>query len=67
MKPFASAVAGHLAKGSDTKSTQPTAAKYEIIFNEPVVIREDADIQRIVDEMERRKKISERAKGVFSF
>lgn len=30
-------------------------------------VREDADIQRIIDELERRRKISERAKGVFSY
>ncbi|UTV34880.1 hypothetical protein [Bacillus altitudinis] len=30
-------------------------------------VREDADIQRIIDELEKRRKISERAKGVFSY
>lgn len=30
-------------------------------------IREDADIQRIIDEMERRRVISERSQGVFSY
>ena len=30
-------------------------------------IREDADIQRIIDELEKRKRVSERARGVFSY
>lgn len=30
-------------------------------------VREDADIQRIIDELEKRKRQSERAKGVFSY
>ncbi|MDA2738374.1 hypothetical protein PDQ75_24785 [Bacillus cereus group sp. Bc015] len=68
MKPYASAVAQHLAKMTGGNSNQNTGGnQYTIEFNEPVVIREDADIQRIVDELERRRKISERAKGVFSY
>lgn len=69
MRPYASSVASHLSKmmkGSDTEKSAG-GNQYQIQFNEPVVIREDADIQRIVDELERRRKISERAKGVFSF
>lgn len=67
MKPFASAVAGHLQAMTKGNSQQSSGTKYEIHFDQPVIIREDADIQRIVDELERRKKISERAKGVFSY
>ncbi|MDQ0976610.1 phage-related protein [Neobacillus niacini] len=69
MKPFASAVASHLASqaGGDSRVKSSGGDKYEIIFNEPVIIREDADIQRIVDELEKRKRIAERAKGVFSY
>ncbi|WP_353856785.1 hypothetical protein [Bacillus sp. Bos-x628] len=40
------------------------------VFNQFTInatIREDADIQRIIDELEKRRKISERAKGVFSY
>lgn len=69
MKPFAGAIASHLqAMTGNTESEKSTGdSQYVINFNEPVVIREDADIQRIVDELERRKRISERAKGVFSY
>jgi phage-related protein len=69
MKPFAGAVAHHLGNMMGGNTTEKTAgnSQYVIQFNEPVVIREDADIQRIVDELERRKRISERAKGVFSY
>lgn len=66
MRPFSNAVASDLAK-MGRNSEASTGNKYEVIFNQPVVIREDADIQRIVDEMERRKRIAERAKGVLSF
>ncbi|PGS22348.1 hypothetical protein COC59_20315 [Bacillus cereus] len=69
MKPYASAVAQHLSKmtGGSFGSTNSGGNQYTVQFNEPVVIREDADIQRIVDEMERRRKISERSQGVFSY
>lgn len=70
MKPYATAVAQHIAKmtgGSGFGGNNSGGNQYTVQFNEPVVIREDADIQRIVDEMERRRKISERAKGVFSY
>jgi len=66
MRPFSNAVASDLAKMNRGNEVS-TGNKYEVIFNQPVVIREDADIQRIVDEMERRKRIAERAKGVLSF
>lgn len=69
MRPYASAVANHLAKWMNGSGSDKTdgGTQYTIQFHEPVVIREDADIQRIVDELERRRKISERAKGVFSY
>lgn len=69
MKPFAGAVASHLSSMMGGNASEKSAGgnQYTIQFNEPVVIREDADIQRIVDELEKRRKISERAKGVFSF
>ncbi|WP_045513792.1 phage tail protein [Bacillus amyloliquefaciens] len=67
MKPFAGAVASQLNKMGDNSNQVAGGNQYQIQFNEPVVIREDADIQRIVDELERRRKISERAKGVFSY
>jgi phage-related protein len=70
MKPFASAVASHLQAmtGNGGKTEQSASGnQYTIQFNEPVIIREDADIQRIVDELEKRQRVSERAKGVFSF
>lgn len=66
MRPFSNAVASHLAKVNSGADSSTGGNKYEVIFNQPVVIREDADIQRIVDEMERRQRIAERAKGVFS-
>jgi phage-related protein len=66
MQPFSSAIAQNLAKlDKDKKSSGGN--QYKIEFNEPVVIREDADIQRIVDELERRKRIEERSQGVFSY
>jgi phage-related protein len=67
MQPFSNAIASNLAKMDKGNDGQSSGNQYSIQFNEPVVIREDADIQRIVDEMERRKRIAERAKGVFSF
>jgi phage-related protein len=70
MKPFASSVASHLQAmtGSGVNSEKSAGGnQYTIQFNEPVIIREDADIQRIVDELEKRQRVSERAKGVFSF
>lgn len=66
MRPFAHAVGSYLEDKSPTQ--QSTGGdKYEINFNQPVVIREDADIQRVVDELERRKKMVQRSKGVFSY
>ncbi|WP_242278587.1 hypothetical protein [Bacillus cereus group sp. BfR-BA-01313] len=69
MKPFSNAVAQHLASmgGANLGNQNTGGNQYTVQFNEPVVIREDADIQRIVDEMERRRKISERSQGVFSY
>ncbi|MDA1509570.1 hypothetical protein PDJ86_22185 [Bacillus cereus group sp. TH36-2LC] len=70
MKPYATAVAQHIAKmtgGTGFGGNSSGGNQYTVQFNEPVVIREDADIQRIVDEMERRRKISERSQGVFSY
>jgi hypothetical protein len=67
MKPYASMVASHLAKMTGNQTNEAGGNKYEIIFNKPVIIREEADIQRIVDELDKRRRIAERAKGVFSF
>ncbi|MEW4131912.1 hypothetical protein [Bacillus thuringiensis] len=65
MQPFSRSVAEHL-KRMQAGSTGGGGAT-TINFNEPVVIREEADIQRIVTELEKRKRISERSQGVFSY
>jgi hypothetical protein len=66
MKPYASMVASLLPKFSDDKASSGIN-QYTIQFNEPVIVREDADIQRIAEELEKRQRIAERAKGIFSF
>lgn len=61
MKPFASAVADHLDTGVQNNGG---ANQYTVQFNEPVIIREDADITRIVDEIEKRQRKQQRARGL---
>jgi hypothetical protein len=67
MQPFSKAIASNLTKmkGSDSKASGGNS--YVIQFNEPVVIREEADITKIVNAMEKKQRIAQRAKGTFSY
>lgn len=58
MKPFASAVASHLSSGSESSSG---GNQYIMQFNEPIVVREEADIHRISRELF--KLIDKRGRG----
>lgn len=64
MKPFADAVASHLGSGKE-KDT-PAQVIYQIDMSN-AIIREEADVQKIVNELERRRKVQERTKGIVSF
>jgi len=65
MKPFASAVASMMA---DKKSSDSTGNKTVInISMDGLVVREEADIKKIADEMERRTRFAERAGGSFVY
>ncbi|MFA2595283.1 hypothetical protein ABR772_25875 [Bacillus cereus] len=66
MQPFSRSVAEHLKRMQGQGSTGGNNAT-TINFNEPVVIREEADIQKIVMELDKRRRISERSQGVFSY
>jgi phage-related protein len=67
MQPFSKAIAENLSKlkGNDVQAHGGNA--YTINFNEPVVIREEADINKIVAEMDKKQRIAKRAKGTFSY
>ncbi|MDR7207604.1 hypothetical protein [Priestia megaterium] len=67
MKPFSDAVAENLMKNGQSSKQNAGANQYIIQFNEPVYIREEADINKIVKEMEKKQRIAERAKGTFSY
>mgnify|MGYP001068396199 CR=1 FL=1 len=67
MAPFANAVAENLSKVKGSQGKASGVNQYTINFNEPVVIREEADITKIVKEMEKKQRIAERAKGTFSY
>lgn len=69
LKPWAKVMSSLITDNMGGGSSRQSAGgnQYSIQFNEPVVIREDADITRIVDEMEKRKRIEERAKGTFAY
>jgi phage-related protein len=67
MKPFSDAVAANLADAQQGSKQNGGANQYIIQFNEPVYIREEADINKIVKEMEKKQRIAERAKGTFSY
>jgi hypothetical protein len=64
MKPYASMVASMLPQFKDNQQTGPN--QYNIHFNEPVVVRQDADITKIAEELEKRTRQQERAKGILS-
>jgi phage-related protein len=67
MQPFSKAIAQNLNKIKGNDVTANGGNHYTIQFNEPVVIREDADINKIVAEMEKKQRIAQRAKGTFSY
>ncbi|MGF9741575.1 hypothetical protein ABEX38_29850 [Priestia megaterium] len=67
MAPFASAIADNLKTMAGNKKQSNGGDQYTIVFNEPVVIREEADITKLVAEMDKKKRIQERAKGTFSY
>lgn len=66
MKPFASAVASMMADKKSSDSTGKTGGQ-TVIKIESLVVREEADIKKIADELDRRKRFSERAGGTFSY
>lgn len=61
MRPFADAVAQHLDTGKS--SNGPAQVVYQIDMSN-ATIREEADVQKIVNELERRRKVQERTKGI---
>lgn len=67
MQPFSKAIATNLSKMAGTDSKASGGNSYTINFNEPVVIREEADINKIVAEMDKKQRIAQRAKGTFSY
>lgn len=65
MKPFANAVADLMA---DKKTSNSTGNQTVININmDGLVVREEADIKRIADELERRTRFAERAGGSFVY
>lgn len=64
MKPFADAVAQNL--GTNKEKDTPAQVIYQIDMSN-AIIREEADVQKIVNELERRRKVQERTKGIVSF
>ncbi|MGM2629901.1 phage tail tape measure protein [Bacillus cereus group sp. Bce040] len=65
MKPFASAVADMMV---DKKNSDSTGNQTVININmDGLVVREEADIKRIADELERRTRFAERAGGSFVY
>ncbi|MGA4498333.1 phage tail tape measure protein [Bacillus bombysepticus] len=65
MKPFANAVADLMA---DKKSSDSTGNQTVININmDGLVVREEADIKKIADELERRTRFAERAGGSFVY
>jgi phage-related protein len=67
MRPFSDAVAEQMMKNGGLSSQGSGNNQYTIQFNEPVYIREEADITKIVKEMERKQRTQQRAKGTFSY
>lgn len=65
MAPFAGAISDLLQKDGGMGSDGPSQVTYEI--NVPnMIVREEADIRRIVDELERRRKQAERSQGLLA-
>lgn len=58
---------GYMPSFSTTGNSGQAVANTTNNITINATVREDADIQRIIDEMERRRKISERSQGVFSY
>ena len=67
MQPFSKAIAENLSKLKGNDVQAGGGSHYTINFNEPVVIREEADINKIVAEMDKKTRIAQRAKGTFSY
>lgn len=65
MKPYASMVADLLNDMDGGGSNKPAQVVYQV--NMPnATIREEADVKRIVDEIERRRKMAERSRGLLA-
>lgn len=66
MKPFAMAVADMMGDKKVSNSTGETGGQ-TVIKIESLVVREEADITKIADEIEKRKRFAERASGNFVY
>ncbi|PEJ48425.1 phage tail tape measure protein [Bacillus wiedmannii] len=66
MKPFASAVADLMADKKSSNSTGETGGQ-TVINIESMVIREEADIKKLADELDKRRRFAERAGGNFVY
>ncbi|PEM65340.1 hypothetical protein CN613_25700 [Bacillus pseudomycoides] len=66
MKPFATAVADMIADKKTSDSTGNTGNQ-TVIKIESLVVREEADIKKIADELDKRKRFAERAGGNFVY
>lgn len=64
MKPFASSIADHLKDMNDTNSNGDVTNNFNI---SSIVVREEADIERIAKELERLQRNERRAKGKFAY
>ncbi|GAK00905.1 phage tail length tape-measure protein [Geomicrobium sp. JCM 19055] len=64
MKPFAEAVSSMMGDGNSNDGDGKTI---NVNFNEAIHIREEADIKKLTEEMKKRERIEERAKGVFAY
>ncbi|MGD2278202.1 phage tail tape measure protein [Bacillus wiedmannii] len=66
MKPFANAVADLMADKKSSNSTGETGGQ-TVINIESMVIREEADIKKLADELDKRRRFAERAGGNFVY
>ncbi len=66
MKPFANAVASMMTDKKSSDSTGKSSGQ-TVINIESMVIREDADIKKLADELDKRRRFAERAGGNFVY
>lgn len=64
MQPFSSSIAEHLDK---MQGNDKAAGVVNNFYISELVVREEADIERIASELERKQRKEQRAKGTFSF